>query len=225
MIKAIIFDFDGTLSNRQVNAYTLFKDYFKPFFKDLDDMEYEAVLQDLLTMDCNGTVGINYRMAPFIDRYNKYFKQEDYDAFYEFYYEYMWKYAVLKKDTLDVLSKLRPDYKLGILSNGPSKSQHNKITHCELDDKFDEILVTGDIGIHKPNVEPFLEIAKRLECKPEECMFVGDVFASDIIGAIRAKMTPVWVVGDYERPSSYTGYRIKMLPELLDILKEINEKN
>ena len=128
MIKAIIFDFDGTLSNRQANAYYLFKDYFKPYFKDLDDMEYEAVLQDLLTDDCNGTINVKYRMAPFINKYNKYFTQDDFDKFNEFYYEYMWKYAVLKPETIDVLKQLKGKYKLAVLSNGQSKSQHDKIS-------------------------------------------------------------------------------------------------
>lgn len=221
MIKAVIFDFDGTLSNRQANAYYLFKDYFKPFFKDMDDMEYEAVLQDLLTMDCNGTINVKFRMAPFIAKYNDYFKEEDFEAFNKFYYDYMWKYAVLKPDTLDVLKKLKGQYKLAVLSNGQSKSQHDKISHCEMDEYFDEIVVSGDIGINKPKKEIFEIMADRLGCKCEECVFIGDVFSSDIIGAIKANMIPVWIVGDYERPTSYKGIRITKLPELIDVLEKL----
>ena len=221
MIKAVIFDFDGTLSNRQANAYYLFKDYFKPFFKDMDEMEYEAVLQDLLTDDCNGTINVKYRMAPFINKYSKYFTQDDFDAFNEFYYEYMWKYAVLKPETLDVLKALKGKYKLAVLSNGQSKSQHDKISHCNMDEYFDEIVVSGDIGINKPNKEIFEIMAERLGCKCEECVFVGDVFSSDIIGAIRANMVPVWIVGDPERPSSYTGLRISKINELVEVLNNI----
>ena len=221
MVKAVIFDFDGTLSNRQANAYYLFKDYFKPYFKDMDEMEYEAVLQDLLTYDCNGTTNVKFRMAPFIKKYNDYFKDEDFDAFNQFYYDYMWKYAVLKPETLDVLKALKGKYKLAVLSNGQSKSQHDKISHCEMDDYFEEIVVSGDIGINKPNKEIFEIMAERLDCKPEECVFVGDVFASDIIGAIKANMIPIWIVGDPERPSSYKGIRISNIKELLDVLKEL----
>ena len=222
MIKAIIFDFDGTLSNRQANAYYIFKDYFKPFFKDMDDMEYEAVLQDLLTYDCNGTCNVKFRMAPFINKYGQYFTQDDFQAFNDFYYEYMWKYSVLKDDTLDTINALKGKYKLAILSNGPSKSQHDKITHCGLDNYFDEVVVSGDIGINKPNKEIFEIVAEKLNVKPEECAFVGDVFASDIIGAIRANMVPIWIVGDPERPSSYTGIRINKMSELLNVLKNLD---
>ena len=221
MIKAVIFDFDGTLSNRQANAYYLFKDYFRPFFKDMDDNEYEAVLQDLLTDDCNGTINTKFRIAPFIAKYGKYFTEADFDEFNKFYYDYMWKYTVLKPETIDVLEALKGDYKLAILSNGVSKSQHDKISNCKIDQYFDEIVVSGDIGINKPNKEIFDIMAERLNFKPEECVFVGDVFASDIIGAIRANMVPVWIVGDPERPSSYTGLRISNLSQLPEVIKNI----
>ena len=51
MIKAILFDFDGTLSNRQMNAYLMYRDFLKPYFPDLNEIEFEAVLQDALTFD------------------------------------------------------------------------------------------------------------------------------------------------------------------------------
>ena len=221
MVKAIIFDFDGTLSNRQANAYNLFKDYFKPFFKDLSEMEYEAVLQDLLTDDCNGTINVKYRMAPFINKYSKYFSENDFDKFNEFYYEYMWKYCELKPETIDVLKKLKGKYKLAILSNGQSKSQHDKISHCNIDEYFDEIIVSGDYGINKPDPKIFEIMASKLGVKLEECVFVGDVFSSDIIGAIRSNMIPIWIEPNYERPSSYKGLRIRKLEELLPVLDNI----
>lgn len=221
MIKAVIFDFDGTLSDRQSNAYYLFKDYFRPFFKEMNDMEYEGVLQDLLTMDCNGTINVKFRMAPFIDKYNKFFNEEDYETFKDFYYEYMWKYCKQKPDTKAVLDALKGKYKLAILSNGQSKSQHDKIDYCDMGEYFDEILVSGDVGVNKPRKEVFEIMADRLGVKPEECVFVGDVFSLDIIGAIRANMTPVWIVSDYERPTSYQGIRITKLPELLDVLDKL----
>jgi len=221
MIKAVIFDFDGTLSNRQANAYYLFKDYFKPFFKDLDETEYEAVLQDLLTWDSNGTTAVKFRMAPFIKKYENYFKEDDFEAFNQFYYDYMWKYAVLKPETIDVLKALKGKYKLAILSNGQSKSQHDKISHCDMDDYFEEIVVSGDIGINKPKKEIFEIMAEKLGVKCEECVFVGDVFSSDIIGAIKANMVPVWIVGDPERPSSYKGIRIANISELVKIVESL----
>lgn len=223
MIKAIIFDFDGTISNRQMNAYTIFDDYVKDIFKDMTKIEYEAMLQDFLTDDCNGTINCKYRLAPFINKYKDYLPDNFEEEFVAFYYEYMWKYCVLKPETRDVLSKLKGKYKLAILSNGQSKSQHDKIDYVDIDEYFDEIVVSGDIGINKPNKEIFDIMADRLGVKPEECMFVGDVFSSDILGAIRANMLPVWIKVDIERPHKYyDGLIIKNLNELFDILAKEN---
>ena len=90
---------------------------------------------------------------------------------------------------------------------------------------FDEILVSGDIGIHKPDKEVFEYLANKLDVKCEQCLMVGDVFSTDILGAIKANMIPVWIIQDEERPSYYyKGYRIRHLDELFEILDELNKE-
>lgn len=223
MIKAVIFDFDGTVSNRQKNAYDVFDSYVRQIFKDFDDNEYEAVLQDFLTDDCNGTISCKFRLAPFIDKYRQ-FLPDNFEAdFTEYYYDHMGEHAVLKKELIDVVSELKKNYKVAILSNGQSEFQRKKISHVEIADLFDEIIVTSEIGINKPNKEIFEIMADRLGVLPKECLFVGDVFSTDILGALRAKMVPVWILEDTERPHKYyKGYRIEKLPQLFDILEKEN---
>ena len=224
MIKAILFDFDGTMSNRQVNAYGVFEEYLAPYFKDMSDIEYEAVLQDLMISDCNGSIDIIFRLKPFVHKYGKYLPSDFIEVFTDYYMEYMWKHAVLKPNALFILDKLRKDgYKLGLLSNGDAKSQYDKINYCKLPEEFDEIIVTGDYGISKPNPEIFKIMANKLGVKPEECIYIGDTFSTDILGAIKANMIPVWITQLSERPANrYKGYRIEKLEELLDIVKKEN---
>ena len=47
MIKAIIFDFDGTLSNRSLNSYNTLDPFLRTFFKDFADDEYRTRLSIL----------------------------------------------------------------------------------------------------------------------------------------------------------------------------------
>ena len=225
MIKAIIFDFDGTLTNRQYNAYGVFNDYLRDYFKELDDIEFEAVLQDFLYYDCNGTIPVKLRLIPFIDKYGKYLPEDFQDNFIPHYYQYMYEYTVLKKDTIDVLNKLQNKYKLAILSNGDSKSQHDKIDKVDISKYFDEVIVTGDYGIHKPNKEIFKIMADKLNVECNECLMIGDVFSTDILGSIKAGMIPVWVSVDDEKPNiHYKGYRIRHLDEIFGILDKENKK-
>lgn len=226
MIKAILFDFDGTMSNRQANAYGVFEEYLAPYFKELSDIEFESVLQDLMITDCNGSIKIKFRLEPFVAKYGKYLPDDFIDVFTNYYMEYMWKYAVLKPEAISVLEKLKSDgYKVGLLSNGDSKSQHDKIDHCELGNYFDEIIVTGDYGVSKPDPEIYRIMANKLDVKSEECIYIGDTFSTDILGAIRANMVPVWITQLSERPANrYSGYRIEKLEELLEIVKKENNK-
>lgn len=225
MIKAIIFDFDGTISNRKENAYGVFNEYLRQFFKDFNEIEYEAVLQDLMIYDCNGTISVKLRLIPFINKYGKYLPEDFEEKFIPFYYDHMYRFSVLKDETRSVLEKLKGKYKLAILSNGDSTSQHNKITQVNIEDFFDEVVVTGDIGVHKPNKEAFEYVLNKLNVKNDECLMIGDVFSSDILGAINTNITPVWITLDDEIPAyHYDGYRIRHLDEIFEILEKENNK-
>ena len=221
MIKAVIFDYDGTLSNRQKSAYSFYREFLRPYVKDMSEVEYESMLQDLIIYDDNGIIPFEYRMIPFLNKYGKYFPEGFDITLRDNFYTGVCEYNVLKEDTLHVLNELKGKYKLGILSNGDSSIQHGKIDHVEISDYFDEIVVTGDIGIHKPDKRIFEYTLDKLNVKPEEAIMVGDVFASDILGAINAGMKTAWILEDSERPNdSYDGYRIRKLSELLDILRK-----
>ncbi len=222
MIKAIIFDFDGTLSNRSRNAYDFFRDYLRSHFSDLSDIEYEAVLQDMMLYDCNGTIPIRLRAMPLMEKYGRYLPDDFPERLAEDFLRDMYKSCVLKDETVTVLKDLKERYRLGLLSNGDSKSQHGKIEKTGVGEYFDEVIVSGDYGIHKPDRRIFEIMAGKLGVKCEECLMVGDVFSTDILGAYNAKMRPVWLCVDIERPAdSYQGFRIDRFGQIYDVLKKM----
>ena len=225
MVKAVIFDFDGTVSNRQKNAYSVFDGYFRQYFSDLDDLEFEAVLQDMMLYDCNGSINVGLRLIPFMRKYGDRLPEDFSDVFVPYYFNTMYKSTTLRPETIEVLQTLKKrNYKLGLLSNGDSFSQHNQIRKVGLEDLFDEVIVSGDLGIDKPDRKIFDIMTERLGVKNEECMMVGDVFSSDILGARNAGILPVWIVTDPEKPAKhYTGYRISNLRELYAILEKEND--
>lgn len=225
MIRAVIFDFDGTMSNRQENAYGVFSAYFRPFFPKMNDAEYEALLQDMMLYDCNGTIPTEARLTQFMEKYGKDMPEGFVEDFASYYTYHMWEYTVLKEDTLEVLEKLKGRYKLGLLSNGDSLSQYAKIKAMDIMKYFDETIVSEDVGVGKPDPRIFEIMAEKLDVNCNECVMVGDVFSTDILGAINAGVTPVWILEDRERPAHfYKGYRIEKLHQLFDILNELEDK-
>ena len=81
MIKALIFDFDGTLSNRQANAYAVFDAYLAQYFTNESETFYEAVLQDMMLYDCNGIMKVENRLIPFMEKYRKYLPDDFVETF------------------------------------------------------------------------------------------------------------------------------------------------
>jgi 2-haloalkanoic acid dehalogenase type II len=95
-----------------------------------------------------------------------------------------------------LLDDLKPHYRLGLLTNGPSDMQWDKIRTLGLESRFDAIIVAGDVGIYKPDVRVFDLLLSRLDSTAERTLFVGDSYSADIAGAHEAGMHAAWIVRD-----------------------------
>lgn len=102
--------------------------------------------------------------------------------------------AVSYPGTETLLKDLRVQgYRLGLITNGPSKRQRKKLALLGLLDVFDEILISGEYGADKPEPEIFREISRRMGI-PVECLaYVGDSMETDIAGANRAGLYAIRV--------------------------------
>jgi len=99
------------------------------------------------------------------------------------------------------LDALRPRYRTGILTNGPSDMQWGKLRGLELVDAVDVIVVAGDLGIFKPDPRPFCQLLDALGVEASRALFVGDSYEHDIVGAHRVGMKTAWIVnGHRPRP-------------------------
>ena len=122
--------------------------------------------------------------------------QELYDSFnYDF-----GKYIVLLDGAIDVLNKIKEKgYILGCITNGVSSLQNIKLDTAGIRDMFDVVVVSGDIGIYKPDRRIFDEAIRRAGVKNEEAMFVGDHPVNDIEGALSADMQVIRMnYGDFK---------------------------
>ena len=215
MIKAIIFDYDGTLSNRIESAYKKYQVDCRLLFSNLDPngIELEAIVQRCMTWDEFGTINKKHIYEQLNKAYNL---NINVDEWVDNWYKTFHKYQVLQRDCKEILQKLSKKYRLGCITNGNSFTQHIKLDETGLKDYFEVVLVSGDYGIHKPDKEIFLMASDKLGIKPEEIAFIGDTFATDILGAHRAGMHPIWFFNDPLRYSDTNVTRIYSFYELLE---------
>lgn len=126
-------------------------------------------------------------------------------------------------DTFHVLQELKKDYQLLMLTNGSPSLQHTKLEiTSELVAYFDDILISGDFGIGKPDPSIFQYILERNNLAKEQAIMVGDNLNTDILGSNRIGMKNVWINrNQMEIKDIQPTYEIKQLGELLPIIKKI----
>ena len=215
-IKAVFFDFDNTLGNRHRYSYLAYCAFIDEFLPDLkDDLYIEALRQDMEIFDEYGNANLAHVVNSIEKKHG--FKI-NIDNPNSWWIHNLGKYACLYDDTIDTLEQLNKKYRLGIITNGSSYSQRLKIRNCHIEDYFEHIIISEEVGVKKPDKGIFLLTCDLFGLKPEECLYVGDTFSNDIYGALNAGMKAVWMWQDDIKENSYDVPRLMMLHDLLKIL-------
>ncbi|MCO5994242.1 HAD family hydrolase [Actinoallomurus rhizosphaericola] len=127
-------------------------------------------------------------------------------------------------DVLEVLGALRGRVDaLAVVTNGPADAQRDKLTATGLDRHFDEIVVSAEVGVAKPDRAIFDLALCRLGVGPESVWHVGDSLATDVLGARNARLgAGVWLnrAGAARRPGDpaprHEITSLRALPGLID---------
>jgi len=88
---------------------------------------------------------------------------------------------VLDTDLVDFIRSLKPRYKIGIISNAWSQIEES-LVEWGIDDAFEVVIGSGDVGIMKPDPRIFQIAIERLGVEPSEAVFVDD-FVQNVHGA------------------------------------------
>jgi FMN phosphatase YigB (HAD superfamily) len=92
-----------------------------------------------------------------------------------------------------MLTELRVrGYTLGLITNREHMDHfHDLLDQTELWPYFDLILASGEVGIRKPDPGIFYAALGRIGARPEHSLYIGDNYWADVVGARRAGVTPV----------------------------------
>jgi len=124
----------------------------------------------------------------------------------------------LPDDTMPTLRALRGRYALALVSNFDHPPYvHNLLRQTGLTERFDYIVVSGDVRIDKPDPRIYHLALNALGCAPQEAVFVGDSLETDIAGATAVGCHPV-LIDMRDRHPTFPGARIRALGELLALL-------
>lgn len=90
----------------------------------------------------------------------------------------------------DLIEELKPDYKIGLLSNIGRNAIDELFSLDEQAEMFDAIVLSSEIGAIKPSQAAYLAAARMLDESPQSCLMVDDM-PSNIEGARAVDMQGV----------------------------------
>lgn len=214
--KAIIFDYDNTLADRTLATFLTYSALLEEFAPQLvkGSIEREAMLQDLMIWDMFG----NYSKQFCADNLEKRYGIKLPIPITDWWVNNQHNYEDLFPEAIDTLVYLRSKgYKLGVLTNGISKSQRAKVERVGLEKYVDCIVICGDHDFQKPAKAAFDYVCNEMGVDASESVYIGDIYSNDVYGSFRAGLTPIWIWPDGKRLSNNTVTRISNLEELKDI--------
>ncbi len=188
MIKAVLFDFDETLQDRTA-AFEKYMDAFiADFCPSISAQEAEKRKEDMRVTGNGGYVNREQWCQGLIDLWS-WTDAPSSKILAEHYDTKFGDYNVVFPESRQLLCELKSrGYLVGVITNGPSYLQNHKMDTSGLRDLCDIVVVSGDIGIHKPDPAIFTYTAEKLGLNTSQCIYVGDHPVNDIQGALQSGM-------------------------------------
>ena len=119
----------------------------------------------------------------------------------------------LDHELVDTIRKLRPRYRTALLSNAWDNLRAMLEGEWRIADAFDEVFISAEMGIAKPDSEIYLRVLERLELQPPQAVFVDD-FIENVEAARQAGLHAI-----HFRTQS------QALAELFELLNHTNESS
>lgn len=214
--KAVLFDLDETLISIDAayrKAYALLAEKYPDCIHPADEKQFKQLVY----------LGRHYdrtnrpeAWVPFAETWGiktpyETFWTEWMDLYTSHATPYVWSEPLL-------LELKRLGVKIGIVTNGRVATQGAKIRSCGLLPYFDDVIISEEIEIAKPDPHILLLACKHLNVEIRETLFVGDNANTDIAGALAAGMDCLWITSKQANKVGATYYS----PDtriLLDLLK------
>ena len=193
MIKAVIFDLDHTLFDRHGTLMSLVPKLREEF--SVNENLSDAAIGEIWCYADDHFVYYGWeRILAYLSEKGVFNVTPSFPDYSAFIYKHFAVTAVPFPETIPMLERLHGmGLKTGLITNGNHALQYAKIGMLGLEPHFDEIIATGDYGIHKPDRAIFDVMREKMGFSPDEMVYVGDNPVNDVEGARSAGWKTVWM--------------------------------
>lgn len=232
MIKALIFDFGGTLDTDGVHWSEKFKEVIMYYVKSMttDDINKaylysENLIVDFVKQNDSFKTTLNRQIALQIKYFieNNLLDENKSNKLILDISNYCYSDVLNKiKMVNHILQKLILDYKLAIVSNFYGNLE-TVLKELSIHHFFNSIVDSSIVNIRKPNPLIFKIAIDSLSLYPNECIVIGDSYERDIIPAKQLGCKTIWLKGKswcYPTEISSADFIIKSLSELPGLISQ-----
>ena len=220
MTKAVLFDFDETLQDRTLAFESYMEAVLEKYFPEIDEQTALQYKHDMVETGNGGyVVRVDWYQAllekwGYADKLSANELAEHYDTTFG-------DHNVIFENSVPLLKELKNrGYLVGVITNGPSYLQNHKMDESGLRPYCDIVVVSGDLGVHKPSSEIFEITAERLGLKCEECVYVGDHPVNDIEGALSSGMRAIRMNWGWFKDKDLRS-DVPVIEDIIDVLKYV----
>lgn len=223
MIKAVLFDLDGTLLNRDESVLRFAGRQYDRMIKWTGHIPKDTYINRFIVLDAKGYVWKDKVYQQLVEEFcltgitSQELLQDYLDEF-----QYSCVPFPKLKEMLAELSAA--GLRLGMITNGFVEFQMRNIEALCIKDYFQAILISEWEGLKKPDPAIFLRALKKLNTAPHQSLFIGDHPQNDIAAARNVGMTCVWKE-DSQWPGTISDYTVQDLGEIPNLLKKLQFKS
>lgn len=190
MIRAVIFDLDRTLLDRDESISAFAASQFEIFQSRLEGIDVDTYVQAFVRLDARGSVWKDKVYQMLTSELS--IRSIPWDELFADFDDRVSNYYVAFDSLHETLAKLASDYRLGLITNGRTHFQKRTIEALEIASFFSVIMISEEEGVRKPDAEIFNRALQRLGVEPQEAVYVGDHPVNDVEAAKNAGMLSFW---------------------------------
>jgi HAD superfamily hydrolase (TIGR01509 family) len=178
-IRAVIFDFGGVIA--RTTDYTSRDDLAARLGMTRHELEKLVFMGESGLNAQRGVIGIDQHWTNLRDMLH--LSPEGIVAFQNEF----WGGDSIDRDLVDYIRSLKKRYRTGLLSNAFSDLREMLVRRWKIADAFDEIVISSEVGVTKPDPRIYYIALERFGTDPGEAVFVDD-FLHNVEGARSAGM-------------------------------------
>lgn len=189
MIKAVLFDLDGTLLDRDSSVKSFINRQYERL--NIRYIPRENYVERFIELDQHGYVWKDKVYQQIVEEFG--ITELTWEELLQDYIDEFKNHCIPFPNLFSMLEELKDrNILLGMITNGRGQFQLDNIRALGIEKYFTSILISEWEGLKKPDPEIFKRALEQLNVSARESIFVGDHPENDIKAAQNLGMKGIW---------------------------------